>query len=72
MPDGQPTSSSLDHELRTPLAAIQGFVALLQEGGVNASEEQEYLLLIARSAQRLQTLLDQHRVVLRQILTEQV
>ncbi|NDU89216.1 MAG: hypothetical protein G3I08_04925 [Ferrovum sp.] len=70
MPDGQP-SSSLDHELRTPLAAIQGFVALLQEGGVNASEEREYLLLIARSAQRLQTLLDQHRGILRQIPTEQ-
>ena len=72
MPDDQP-SSSLDHELRTPLAAIQGFVALLQEGGgVSASEEREYLLLVARSAQRLQTLLDQHRVALRQIRTEQV
>ncbi|WP_297453670.1 histidine kinase dimerization/phospho-acceptor domain-containing protein [Ferrovum sp.] len=63
-------TSSLDHELRTPLAAIQGFVALLQEGGVSASEEREYLLMIARSAQRLQVLLDQNRAVLRQIRTE--
>ncbi|WP_297478156.1 histidine kinase dimerization/phospho-acceptor domain-containing protein [Ferrovum sp.] len=63
-------TSSLDHELRTPLAAIQGFVALLQEGGVSASEEREYLLMIARSAQRLQVLLDQNRAVLRQIQTE--
>ncbi|WP_298158934.1 histidine kinase dimerization/phospho-acceptor domain-containing protein [Ferrovum sp.] len=63
-------TSSLDHELRTPLAAIQGFVALLQEGGVSASEEREYLLMIVRSAQRLQVLLDQNRAVLRQIQTE--
>ena len=63
-------TSSLDHELRTPLAAIQGFVALLQEGGVSASEEREYLLMIARSAQRMQVLLDQNRAVLRQIRTE--
>ena len=47
---------NVSHEFKTPLSSIIGFTEILMEGGVDASDQQEYLALIHREAQRLSRL----------------
>ncbi|TVR68600.1 MAG: sensor histidine kinase [Spirochaetaceae bacterium] len=45
--------SNVSHELKTPLAAIQGYARLLQDDRLTVEERNEYAAVIAREAGRL-------------------
>ena len=49
---------SLSHEFKTPLCSIEGFAALLSEGGLSEEESKKYLKIIAEEAERLRKLAD--------------
>ncbi len=46
------------HDLRAPLMGLQGYIYILQHGQVSAEEKQNYLELMATSAQNLSALLE--------------
>ncbi|MFO0674658.1 MAG: ATP-binding protein [Polyangiaceae bacterium] len=50
--------ANASHELRTPVAAIQGYAETLLKGGVPALEERQFLETIHRHARRLAGLVD--------------
>ena len=47
---------NVSHEFKTPLSSIIGFTEILMESNVTANDQQEYLALIHREAQRLSRL----------------
>lgn len=47
---------NVSHEFKTPLSSLIGFAEMLMEGGLDAREQQEYLVLMHREAQRLSRL----------------
>jgi len=47
--------ANVSHEIRTPLTVVSGFVETLQTLPLEAEERQHYLDLMARQAQRMQT-----------------
>ena len=58
-PDGRQRLAALAHELRNPLAAIQGALDLLLDpGGAPAGEQREMLELIERQVQALAQIID--------------
>ena len=50
--------ANVSHEIRTPLTVLSGFVETLQTLPLEAADQQRYLGLMARQAQRMQTLVD--------------
>ncbi|MFZ5980369.1 MAG: two-component system histidine kinase PnpS [Candidatus Zixiibacteriota bacterium] len=51
--------ANVSHELRTPITSIQGFVETLQDGAVeNAEDAKRFLEIIARQADRLNTIIE--------------
>ncbi|MCH2186714.1 ATP-binding protein, partial [Myxococcota bacterium] len=50
--------ANASHELRTPLTAIQGFADTLATGSIDPPQQQHYLEVIARNAQRMSDLID--------------
>ncbi|HWP11128.1 MAG TPA: phosphate regulon sensor histidine kinase PhoR [Ramlibacter sp.] len=48
--------ANVSHEIRTPLTVLMGFVETLQNLPLDAQERARYLELMARQAQRMQTL----------------
>ena len=50
--------ANASHELRTPLTAIQGFADTLATGNIETPQQQHYLEVIARNAQRMSDLID--------------
>ncbi|MDG2049507.1 MAG: ATP-binding protein [Myxococcota bacterium] len=50
--------ANASHELRTPLTAIQGFADTLATGDIDAPQQQHYLEVIARNAQRMSDLIE--------------
>jgi len=48
--------ANVSHELRTPLTAIRGYVEALAEGDASATEQQQFLDIIARHTQRMERL----------------
>ncbi len=49
---------NVSHELRTPVASIQMLSEILEEGGLDATKQQEYFGRIAREARRLARLIE--------------
>ncbi len=49
---------NVSHELRTPVASIQMLSEMLEEGGLDATKQQEYHGRIAREARRLARLIE--------------
>jgi two-component system phosphate regulon sensor histidine kinase PhoR len=49
---------NVSHELRTPVASIQMLSEMLEEGGLDATKQQEYFGRIAREARRLARLIE--------------
>lgn len=45
--------SNVSHELKTPIASIQGFARLLQSEGLDEDTKREYVEIIAEESQRL-------------------
>lgn len=45
--------SNVSHELKTPIASIQGFARLLQSEGLDEETKREYVEIIAEESQRL-------------------
>lgn len=45
--------SNVSHELKTPIASIQGFARLLQSGNLDEETQREYVNIIADESQRL-------------------
>jgi two-component system sensor histidine kinase ResE len=50
--------ANVSHELKTPLAAIRGFIELL-EGGVDPERRREFLALMSQEAGRLERLVEE-------------
>lgn len=50
--------ANVTHELRTPVAAMQGLAETLQRGDVAADKAQRFTVLLHRHAQRLSALID--------------
>jgi len=50
--------ANVSHEIRTPLTVLSGFVETLQTLPLSDAERTQYLALMARQAQRMQTLVD--------------
>lgn len=50
--------SNVSHEFRAPLAAIQGYVALLGDDSITESQRKEYYTLLAESTRQLSGLVD--------------
>jgi signal transduction histidine kinase len=48
--------SSVSHEFKTPIASIQGFAKLLQNGNLSHDEQQEYTNIIVEETNRLSNL----------------
>jgi two-component system, OmpR family, phosphate regulon sensor histidine kinase PhoR len=48
--------ANVSHEIRTPLTVLGGFVETLQTLALSAQEQRQYLSLMARQADRMQTL----------------
>ncbi|MBI3492148.1 MAG: HAMP domain-containing protein, partial [Acidobacteria bacterium] len=48
--------ANVSHELRTPLTAIRGYLEALGEGDASAEEQQRFLDIIGRHAQRMERL----------------
>lgn len=48
--------SNVSHELKTPIAAINGFTEILLDGGISAKEQQEYLEVINNESMRISRL----------------
>lgn len=48
--------SNVSHELKTPIASIQGFAKLLEEDNLSENEKKEYLSIILEETQRLSNL----------------
>ena len=57
---------NVSHELRTPLQIVQGYASLLREGdlGVLAPEQEEAILVIAKRADELRTLVERISLLL--------
>lgn len=52
-------AANVSHELRTPIASIQGFVETLLDGALAQPEQAErFLQIVARQAERLNTIID--------------
>lgn len=53
--------SNVSHDLRTPLAALQGYLEtlLMKEGGMTAQEQRGYLQIASRQSERLANLVAQ-------------
>jgi signal transduction histidine kinase len=51
--------ANVSHELKTPLAAIRGFLELLQEPSLAPERQREFLDLMAREVARLQRLIEE-------------
>jgi len=51
--------ANVSHELKTPLAAIKGLLELLQDGGVDARHQREFLGLMSGEADRLERLVEE-------------
>lgn len=49
---------SVAHDLRAPLMGLQGYIYILQNGKVSEEEKQNYLRLMAQTAQNLSALLE--------------
>lgn len=45
--------ANMSHEIRTPMNGILGFVGLLKEPKLSGEEQQEYILIIEKSGERL-------------------
>lgn len=45
--------SNVSHEIKTPIASIQGFAQLLEDDNLNSSEKKEYLNIILEETNRL-------------------
>ncbi|MFY9271160.1 MAG: ATP-binding protein [Candidatus Manganitrophaceae bacterium] len=48
--------ANVSHELRTPLAAIKGYLETLLEGGVDRSEEKEFLKILQKHTGRMENI----------------
>ena len=48
--------ANVSHEIRTPLTVLSGFVETMQNLPLDGNERQQYLVLMAQQAQRMQTL----------------
>ncbi|MCT4781681.1 MULTISPECIES: sensor histidine kinase [Exiguobacterium] len=57
--------SNVSHDLKTPLASIQGYAELLDDTDVNETERRQYAAVIERKARYMKELLDDFNLTMR-------
>ncbi len=63
--------NSLSHEIKTPIAAINGYARLLAEGGISGEEREEILSIIIKQSENL-SLLSQNILLLSKVESQKV